>query len=90
MRSLARISRQEKASWAIPCNEDARGNLWVGKGFKKLLGEQFGWNDAIAILRALRQGRGNRGGRFWIDRDARRVTMMVGKSKDNEYRQIAY
>jgi hypothetical protein len=84
------ISRREKASWGIPCNQSADGRLWAGKGYEKSLRGQFGEEVASQISEALTRGRGERTGRFWVDLETRTITMMVGNSNDNEQEQISF
>ena len=79
------ITRSEKASWRIPCNQNADGELWVGKGYEKRLEGQLGEDLAKEVARALRRTRGGRNGRFWIDLETRTVTMAVGESAENTY-----
>jgi hypothetical protein len=79
------ISRQEKASWGIPCNQSANGKLWVGKGYVCLLAGQFGPKNAAAIAGALARGRHERNGRFWVNLEKQDVTMAIGNSADNRY-----
>jgi hypothetical protein len=84
------ISREVKASWGLPCNQNAEGELWAGKGYKKRLVGQFGKKAESDILTALTTGRGNRNGRFWVDFEERTVTMMVGEAADNKYKQVKF
>jgi hypothetical protein len=84
------ISRQVKASWGLPCNQNTDGDLWAGKGYEKRLAGQFGKKAESEILAAITAGRGNRYGRFWVDLEARTVTMMVGEAADNKYKQVKY
>ncbi len=82
--------RQVKAEWGIPCNQDANGDLWTGKGYKKTLASQLSAAEAAAIKRAIDRGRGDRCGRFWVDREKKIVTMMVGASEDNTPHKESY
>ena len=84
------ISRDEKASWGIACNEKADGTLWVGKGSQKSLSGQLGQPIHTAVLAALRRERGERYGRFWVDVEDRKVTMAVGESASNEYKTVQF
>ncbi len=84
------ISRQEKAEWGFSCNQSADGNLWAGKGYALKLDGQLGPSDAAAVAIALKGGRGDRMGRFWLDLQSRTVTMMVDESHLNKYRQSSY
>jgi hypothetical protein len=84
------ISRQEKASWGIPCNQNTEGYLWAGKGFEKRLSGQFSKKLESEILAAITAGRGNRYGRFWVDFETRIITMMIGEAADNKYKQVSF
>ena len=84
------ISRDEKASWGIPCNEKSDGTLWAGKGYRKSLSGQLGRAIADAVRHALRRERGERHGRFWTDVEERKVTMAIGESADNKYKTVAF
>ncbi len=84
------ISRAEKASWGIPCNQKADGTLWVGKGYEKSLDGQFGHTVANAVRHALSKERGERYGRFWTDLEERKVTMAVGDSADNKNKTVTF
>ena len=77
------ITRSEKASWGIPCNQRADGDLFVGKGYKTSLADQIGAKEASAIKACLENHRGNRNGRFWVNLKAKTVTMMIGESSEN-------
>ncbi len=79
------IPRAEKASWGIPCNQNADGELFVGKGFEKTLESQLGNQVAREVAHALQQARGDRNGRFWIDLETRAIRMAVGDSAANRY-----
>jgi hypothetical protein len=83
-------SRETKAEWGIPCNQNTEGELWVGKGYKKNYAGQFSSAEAGAIKVVLKRVRGDRFGRFWVDRQKKIVTMMVGVSEDNTYEQASY
>ena len=84
------ISRQVKASWGLPCNQNAEGVLWAGKGYEKRLSGQLGKKVESDVLVALTAGRGDRNGRFWIDMEERVVTMMIGEAADNKYKQVSF
>jgi len=84
------ISRHEKAEWGFACNQSADGKLWAGKGYVRTLEGQLGPSDAAAVASALKNGRGDRMGRFWLDFENRIVTMMVGESHLNNYLQTSY
>ena len=84
------ISRQVKASWGIPCNQNTDGILWVGKGFVKRLSGQFGKKIDSEILAAITAGRGDRYGRFWVDLETRTVTMMIDEASENKYKQVEF
>lgn len=79
------VERSEKAGWGIPCNQRANGSLWVGKGYECELGEQLSSEVEEAVREALATGRGNRGGRFWVNLKKRIVTMQVGASHENAH-----
>lgn len=87
---MAFVPRKEKASWGLPCNQSADGNLWAGKGYEKSLAGQFGMRTAQEIRRALAGIRGDRCGRFWIDFESRKITMAVGESAMNEYESASF
>lgn len=84
------ISRQVKASWGFPCNQNTDGILWAGKGFVKRLSGQFGKKIDSEILAAITAGRGDRYGRFWIDLETRTVTMMIDEASENKYKQVEF
>ncbi|HEV2153005.1 hypothetical protein [Bradyrhizobium sp.] len=84
------ISREVKSAWGLPCNQNAEGELWAGKGYQKRLAGQFGKKVESEILAALTSGRGDRNGRFWVDLEERIVTMMVGEAADNKYKKVAF
>lgn len=83
-------AREVKARFGIPCTEDCRG-LWMAKGRSPRglpLDELIDPDEVAAIQDALEMGRGNRLGRFWVDRSNRKVTMMVGTK--NRTRKVYY
>lgn len=84
------IERNIKASWGVPCNQSADGNLWTGKGYALTLESQFGAPAAADLARALEKARGRRCGRFWINVAARTVVMAVGAAEDNSYQKAPY
>jgi hypothetical protein len=84
------VARKVKASWGFPCNQNTDGHLWAGKGYEKRLSGQFGKKAESDILAAITAARGNRYGRFWVDMEARTVTMAVGDSADNKYEQAEF
>jgi hypothetical protein len=84
------ISRQVKASWGFPCNQNTDGDLWAGKGYEKRLSGQFGKKTDSDILAAITAGRGDRYGRFWVDLETRTITMMVGEAAENKYKQVKF
>jgi hypothetical protein len=43
-----------------------------------------------AILQALEDTRGNRGGRFWVNLKTRTVTMMVGDGLSNKQKKARF
>lgn len=83
------ISRQEKSSWGVPCNQRSDGALFVGKGYGTSFESQF---DGISarVTKCLRENRGDRNGRFWIDVKKKTVTMAVGESSENSYQTSAF
>jgi hypothetical protein len=83
-------SRETKAEWGIPCNQNTAGELWVGKGYKKTYAGQFSATEAVAVRQAIERVRSSRYGRFWVDREKKKITMMVGKSEDNTYDTANY
>jgi hypothetical protein len=84
MADVEYISRAEKASYGLPCNEKSDGTLWAGKGYEKSLHGQLGEKIADAVRQALLAKRGERRGRFWVDVEERKVTMMIGESVENK------
>lgn len=78
------ISRQVKASWGIPCNQNANGELFVGKGFVVSLASQLP-EIASRVERCLAVNRDGRNGRFWLDKAKEEITMMVGEASENTY-----
>jgi hypothetical protein len=83
-------SRDTKAEWGIPCNQNTAAELWVGKGYKKTYASQFSMSEALAVAKAIEKVRGNRYGRFWVDREKKLITMMVGSSDANTYDKATY
>jgi hypothetical protein len=84
------VPRAEKAGWGFPCNQKVDGSLWAGKGFECPLEEQFEDEVVAAILQALEDTRGNRGGRFWVNLKTRTVTMMVGDGLSNKQKKARF
>jgi hypothetical protein len=84
------VSRQEKASWGIPCNQSSSGRLWIGKGYVLTLDGQFGVDIAKDVADALRKRRGDRNGRFWLNLASRQLTMAVGESAANQYAKDSF
>ncbi|HEV8573477.1 MAG TPA: hypothetical protein VGR43_02095 [Dehalococcoidia bacterium] len=87
---MAFIPRREKAAWGIPCNQNADGDVFVGKGYEKSVASQFGVEIERAVKRALQRGRGDRNGRFWVDLETRQIKMAVRESADNEYGPVSF
>lgn len=84
------FARSEKAQWGFARNQKADGSLWAGKGYECRLAEQFGRYTAGVVARALRECRGDRMGRFWINLAKKTVTMQVGASDDNDVDQTDF
>jgi hypothetical protein len=84
------IARVEKASWGIPCNQNAEGRLFVGKGFVKTLESQFGAQLAADVSQALSRVRGDRCGHFWLDFETRSIRVQIGESHDNHTRRTQF
>jgi len=83
MAAPAFIPRSEKASWGIPCNQNAQGELFVGKGMTCPFASQFPEITA-RVQRCLSENRGDRNGHFWINMATETITMQVGDGADNE------
>lgn len=84
------ISRQEKSTWGIPCNQNAEGKLFVGKGYGTSFDSQFPDALVARVVRCLSNNRNGRNGRFWINLKKETVTMTVGESADNRYQTKPY
>jgi len=78
------ISRQEKSAWGIPCNQRSDGQLFVGKGYGTTFASQLP-EIAPRIARCLVENRGDRNGRFWVNKAKGTITMAVGESSENTY-----
>jgi len=78
------FSRQVKSSWGIPANQNAEGELFVGKGWGTPFNTQFSQEITGRVTRCLKKNRGDRNGRFWVNLGKETVTMMVGDSADNQ------
>jgi hypothetical protein len=78
------IQRAEKASWGIPCNQNAQGEIFVGKGMTCPFGTQFSPEITARVLRCLANNRGDRNGRFWMNIETSTITMQIGDSASNE------
>jgi hypothetical protein len=78
------ISRHEKSTWGVPCNQRSDGQLFVGKGYGTSFASQF---DEITtrVAKCLADNRGDRNGRFWVDKAKKTVTMAFGESSENKY-----
>ncbi len=79
------ISRHEKSTWGIPCNQNAEGKLFVGKGYGTPFDTQFADELTARILRCLTANRNGRNGRLWVNLEKKTVTMAVGESSENKY-----
>ena len=84
------ISRDEKSSWGIPCNQKSDGELFVGKGYRAPLADQLSGAVAARIARCLTDTRGDRNGRFWVDLEKEVVTMAYGESSANTYKKAKF
>jgi hypothetical protein len=84
------FSRQEKSTWGIPANQNANGELFVGKGWGTPFASQFSQEETDRVRQCLTKTRGDRYGRFWVNRATETVTMMVGDSADNEIQDAKY
>jgi hypothetical protein len=84
------IPRQVKASWGIPANQNAEGELFVGKGWATPFATQFPPNVTTRVVGCLAQNRGARNGRFWVNLATETVTMQVGDGADNETLQAEF
>lgn len=76
--------RDVKNSWGIPCNQNAQGELFVGKGMECRFESQFPPDLAERVQRCLASNRGDRNGRFWMNLETAVITMQVGDSSENE------
>jgi hypothetical protein len=83
------VSRQEKSSWGIPCNQNATGKLFVGKGWGAPFEDQLP-EVLDRVTRCLAKNRGNRNGRFWVNKGDKVVTMAVGDGAENTYLQAEF
>ncbi len=78
------IPRHEKSLWGIPCNQRSDGEIFVGKGYGTPFATQIP-ELTPRVKRALTTNRGDRNGRFWVNRANGTVTMAVGESAANQY-----
>lgn len=83
--AAAFVSRHEKSTWGIPCNQNAEGKLFVGKGYGTSFDSQFPDATATRVLRCLATNRNGRNGRFWVHLKKETVTMAFGESSENKY-----
>jgi hypothetical protein len=83
------ISRQEKSSWGIPCNQRSDGELFVGKGYGTTFVSQLP-DLATPVGSCLTKIRSNRNGRFWVNKAKGTVTMAVGESSENKYQTAQF
>jgi hypothetical protein len=79
------ISRHEKSTWGIPCNQNAQGKLFVGKGYGTPFDTQFATDITSGVKTCLSTHRNGRNGRFWVNLQKKTVTMAVGESSENKY-----
>ena len=84
------ISRQVKSSWGIPANQNAEGELFVGKGWGTPFFSQFPPEIATRVVRCLAKNRGSRNGRFWVNLATVTVTMQIGEAAENETLQAEF
>lgn len=84
------IPRSEKASWGIPCNQDAQGELFVGKGMTCPFATQFPPAITARVASCLAENRGHRNGHFWINMATETITMQIGDGADNETLQAEF
>jgi hypothetical protein len=75
--------RSEKASWGIPCNQNAQGEIFVGKGMTCPFATQFSPEMTARVLRCLARNRGDRNGHFWVNFATLTIMMQVGDSASN-------
>lgn len=78
------IPRQEKSSWGIPANQNATGELFVGKGWGTPFSSQFPPDITTRVARCLAENRGNRNGHFWVNLATKTVRMQIGDGADNK------
>jgi hypothetical protein len=83
------VSRHEKSTWGVPCNQRADGELFVGKGYGTSFDSQFVGLTA-RIRKCLRDNRADRNGRFWVNVEKKTIRMAVGESADNEYKTASF
>jgi len=76
--------RNVKNAWGIACNQNAQGELYVGKGMECRFDSQFSLELAERVQSCLAANRGDRNGRFWMNLETSVVTMQVGDSASNE------
>ena len=84
------FSRQVKSSWGVPANQNASGELFVGKGWGTPFASQFPQEITNRVLRCLTKNRGDRNGRFWVNLKTETVTMMIGDAADNEIQDAKF
>jgi hypothetical protein len=83
------ITRQEKSLWGIYCNQNAEGELFIGKGWGTTFASHF--PEITARVQAcLAENRGDRNGHFWINFATETITMQIGDGADNETLQAEY
>lgn len=78
------ISRQEKSTWGIYCNQNVYGELFVGKGWGTTFSSQFSADITTRVKHCLTKHRGDRNGHFWVNLAKGTVTMMIGDGRENE------
>lgn len=76
------FKRAAKALFGIRCNQDTKGNLWVGKGTPKagipLIDEIQDEDEVEAIREALLTLGGRPGRAFWVHRASCKITYIIG------------
>lgn len=90
MATPAYIPRDEKASWGIPCNQNAQAELFVGKGMTCSFVSQFLPEITARVAKCLAKNRGDRNGRFWMNLETATITMQVGDGADNQTLQAQF
>lgn len=90
MATVTYIPRNEKAAWGIPCNQNAQGELFVGKGMTCPFASQFSADITTRVATCLTGNRADRNGRFWINLKTSTITMQIGDGADNQTLQARF